>query len=106
MKYKITTRSNDLYPFKISRKDEKSFWPFWRSITTAKSIHEAESFVKRAVERHAKAPIGSVVFEYDESDLVVDTLKNQRMMNEDRVAMQAEGRPQMAVGQISNSAHI
>jgi hypothetical protein len=77
MKYRIITNDNDLLPYTVQRKNEHVFLSFWRTVIKCKAIHEAESYVKRFAERHSKHPIGTVVLEYDESDLVVDRLKNQ-----------------------------
>ena len=78
MKYRIVATNNDLFPFKVQRKNEKSFFVFWRKVTECKSYNEAYRFVRDATERHSKYPAGATVLEYDESDLVVEKLKNQQ----------------------------
>jgi hypothetical protein len=77
MKYRIVATNNDLLPYKIQRKNEKSFFSIWRKVTKCKRYHEALTFVRDATERNSKNPAGTVVLEYDESDLVVEKLRNQ-----------------------------
>lgn len=88
MKYRIVTTNNDLLPYVIERKDEKSFFPRWKRITKLKSFHESQRFVKDSTERHSKHPAGTVVLEYDEADLVVERLKNEQ--NKDRAVEGAQ----------------
>lgn len=81
MKYRIVATSSDKNPYLVQRKDEKSFFPFWRKVIKAKNYHEALRFTRNAVERHTEHPPGKVVIEYDESDLIIERLKNQKNMD-------------------------
>lgn len=89
MKYKIITTNSDITPYVVQRKNEKFIFPFWRKITKFKNYHDATRFVKDATERHSKHPAGVIVLEYDESDLVVERLRNQKIeKNVDRAESQ------------------
>lgn len=77
MKYRVIARKSDDYPFQIQRKDETSIFFWWRNIEKCSSHHEAFRYVRDATERHSKYKSGSVVLEYDESDLVLEKLKNR-----------------------------
>jgi hypothetical protein len=91
MKYRIVNGDDDLLPYVVQRLNEKSFFPYWKKIIQFKNWHEAESFIKKCAERHSKYEIGGVVFEYDESDVVVDKLKNQQNSESDgRVYAQSD----------------
>lgn len=81
MKYRIVATSSDTTPYKVQRQNEKSFFPIWRKVAKSKTYHEAVRFAKNATERHSEHPAGKIVLEYDESDLVVERLKNQRNMD-------------------------
>lgn len=76
MKYRVIATNSDMYPYRVERKNEKAFFPFWRRITEFKSHHEAWRFVRDATERHVRHPAGYIALEYDESDLVIEKLKN------------------------------
>jgi hypothetical protein len=78
MKYRIKLASSDVRPYRVQRMNEKARFSFWKFVDAFTRQHEAEAFIKRAAERHGQHPIGSVIFEYDESDAVVDRLKNQK----------------------------
>lgn len=91
MKYRIKTTFNDKIPFKVQRLNEKSFIPLWRTIDKFEKIYHAEQFMKQCVERHSKYPPGEVVAEYNEEDLVVDILRNNKVDREyEKQAKQAE----------------
>lgn len=102
MKYRIVATNSDVYPYKIQRKDEKSFFSFWRQIKKFVYYREAVQFVRSAVERHSMYPKGTIVFEFDESDLIVDKLKNQKSEN---VGTLMEGPQAVAQGSL-NAASI
>jgi hypothetical protein len=108
MKYRVIATNSDLYPFTVQRKNEKSFLPFWRKITKCRSYHEASRFVREAAERHSKHPVGSIALEYDETDLVVERLKNQSMAD-GRVEGQmnvTSAAPMMPASAIAKSAML
>lgn len=83
MKYRIIAGSNDLLPYIVQRKNEKSVFPFWRKVTKFRTLQEAENLVRRSAERHAKHSIGQTITEYDEADVVVDRLKNRPRIESD-----------------------
>jgi len=87
MKYRVISGKNDLLPYIVQRKDDKAFISFWRTVTSVRSFNDAEMLVKRGTDRHARSPAGTVVFEYNEADLIVDKLKNQKIQNMEGVAM-------------------
>ncbi len=77
MKYRIKVGNNDMKPFVVQRQNEKSLFKFWHNVENFSRPHEAEALIRRSVEMHSQHGVGKVIFEYDESDLVVDKLKNQ-----------------------------
>ncbi len=89
MKYRVKIGNNDVKPFVLQRMNEKSFFKIWRTVESFSRPHEAESLARRATEMHAQHAVGKIVFEYDESDLVVDKLKNQNS-NKTEGAMMAQ----------------
>lgn len=82
MKYRIVIGSDDRKPFVVKHMNEKSFLKMWWYVEKFSRQHEAESFIKRSLERRANYPEGQVLLEYDESDLIVDRLKNQHKVSE------------------------
>jgi len=99
MKYRVITTDDDLLPYTIQRKNEKSFFPFWRKVTKCKNHHEAFRFVREATERRSKHPAGSVALQYDETDLVMERLKNQSVADgRAEVQMNATSAMSMSVG--------
>jgi len=93
MKYKIVIGRSDETPFVVKRKNESSFFSFWRTVAKFRAQYEAENFVKRAVERRSKYQVGQVVMEYDEADLIADRLKNKvrNMSGETEIAADTAG---------------
>lgn len=81
MKYRTILGPDDQRPYIVQRQDEKSWLKIWRTVDTFARQYHAEEFIREAAGRHAKHIVGSVIFEYDESDVVVDRLKNQQQQN-------------------------
>lgn len=93
MKYRVVATNSDSVPYIVQRKNEKSFFPFWRKVAKCKNHREAFRFVRDATERHSSHPNGMIVLEFDESDLVVERLKNQQNSDraESNVSAQSQG---------------
>jgi hypothetical protein len=83
MKYRIKVRDSSTYPFAVEVGKDKKFlslkWTFWQMTDVFRSIDEA----KEQIRYYTRNPdsvipkVGTVVFNYDESDLVVDKLKGK-----------------------------
>ncbi len=72
-KYRVVVGNSHTYPYCVEKK-EKGWWRFWHEIDRGSSLEDAQRKIKNHIE--AKVPtIGTVVYEYDEADLLVDKLK-------------------------------
>lgn len=75
MKYRVRTTASEAFPYKVERKSKFLFINYWRQVSEHRNLSDAESAVRTSVKRYAKAPVGTVVFEYDDADLIAETLK-------------------------------
>jgi hypothetical protein len=87
MKYRIIIRDSDLYPFEVQRGVESKFL-WWVSVhwtfvgmedTQSKAEQTIRDDIRKQEEFKMKVRLapGTVVKEYDESDLIVDKLKGK-----------------------------
>ena len=106
MKYRVVATNSDLNPYVVQRKNEKSFLPFWRKVTKCKNHREALRFIRDATERHSSHPNGMIVLEYDESDLVVEKLKNQNSNKTEGGMMAQNVTSAMAMADYVSKEHI
>lgn len=81
MKYRIVTTSNDSYPYSVER-SRSWFFKFWWPVEKFSSKHSAEHFIKKSLFRRVKEPVGTVVYEFDETDLLVDKLQKSSQYTE------------------------
>ena len=89
MKYRIKRGANDVLPYLVQRQDEKSWFKIWWDVESFVRQYEAENFVKKCAELDSQHKVGKVIFEYDESDVIVDKLRNEKKNME---GVSAEGR--------------
>ena len=98
MKYRIVVRKSPVYPYEVERgreqQTEVKIWAWfrtkmhletsveWHKAGIFNSVKEAQEFIQKDIElvKSLGKDIvpGNVVFEYDESDMVVERLKGLR----------------------------
>jgi len=102
MKYRVIVSDSELWPFKVQKKNDKSFFPFWKNVTEFKQAYDAENFIRRTVERQVLFVKGQIIFEYTEADLVVDRLKNSSRKESEIGAAMSEA--QHVHGMVQNNS--
>lgn len=72
-KYRIVVGTSHTFPYCVEKK-EKGWFSFWHEIDRGTNLDDAQQKIRNHIA--AKVPkVGSIVYEYDEADLLVDKLK-------------------------------
>lgn len=72
-KYRIIVASSATYPYVVQKKD-KGWFSLWTNIDYAEDADDAEDKMRRYIKAKIP-PVGTVIKEYDEQDLLADMLK-------------------------------
>lgn len=79
MKYRITIRDSDDYPYQVEYKT--SWFSFWNLITVSESVESAEKRIKAHFDARKKIKlklkVGKVVKEITEADFLVEKLQGK-----------------------------
>jgi hypothetical protein len=73
-KYRIVIGNSSKYPYRIEQRKKFLFIPYWVEIEMESSLESARYKLKSLV-KNRLPPEGTVMEEYDETDLVADILK-------------------------------
>lgn len=72
-KYRIIVGSSTTYPYLVQKKD-KGWFSSWTDIDRADNADDAEDKMRRYIKAKIP-PVGTVIKEYDEQDLLADMLR-------------------------------